>query len=1371
MSDSGIERADGSSRLAVGALLGACGLALIAARAAESSVALADGFPGRLLARADGAAIVVVAALAFLVAGPYARAHVEGRASPDGRAIVGRQLAWLYAAWWPMVLVNQMLVSPEVGPRRLAVTLLLFRDPTTTGPLAGLSIGWVLLVVATTIVVMPWWAGLTRRMATRSRRITTPATSWVVVAVVAAVVALAYRLLVIAADARRPYGALSWLPAHLDAVGAGAAAAAFAASVQHHPNRRNVRMVRSVAATIAAAAIAIAVLGGGLPPTLLVTDALDQHVRALLYAVAAAATVVALLVGHRPLARPARALAFASPGLLLAGESAFVVLARQHRERVTEGPLGLRFVGPVLPLWCWSVCLAAAIGVAVVAGVMLPLWRRFTGTWGRPEQVYRLGLAGIVAAGFLVRVGTWLELAPEKTDGGDPLFYHVTANTIAAGRGFPEPLNWLDGARHVPSALHGPLYPVVLSISSRLGGTTYVDHKLASIMIGTATVLVTARVARRLGGRLAALFAAAFAAVYPNLWMIDGLMFPEGLFALLTTTCILAAYRWHDRPRLFTAAVLGTMIGLAALTRGEGLLLAPVLVVPWFLRRCELTWRQRWTHLAVAGAACIGVLAPWTIRNLTTFEEFVPLSTNGNELLMYANCDDSYYGRLIGYWSFDCQVRHRQQFGEPPGDESQKARYWRDVGVEYARDHIGRLPQVVAVRVLRQWELYQPWQTVEFSTIEGRQKGPAALGVATYYGLAGGSIAGVVLLRRRKVPLLPLAAQAIGVTLTAAYAYGTVRFRAPVEPVLCILAGVAAVPGLAWIRRKLAPVDDPPIVDETAFVLGGSGGLRWRRAGAVRSWIGIGAIVVAVAIPLRGLFHTTGGTMEEAFMIYFPERVGKGDVPNVDFLHLYGPGSLYVLLGWFKVFGFNLEAERAFALLQHLGIIFGLATLARAWGRAAATAVGVLSTLLVLTPIGLTAMAWNGGLALVLWSVVFALRATALDDARRARVAWIVAGVLAGLSLTYRPDLGLALVLVYGWLLWRRGDWRRFAVGAIGGLIPMWVHVAMAGPRASFEGMFVDPVFRLRAGRELPRPPSWDRLDGSLQAIAETVPPWWRLPALSASVSLFVWFLAMIVGCAVLLLISRRLYSRTGGAPRSLVLMAGALVGLGILPQALQRPDSTHLSWVTCISWPLFVPAIIEIVRHRSPRTHPRARVLIGAGALAATMFVVAPLFTYRYYLLYARQSIGDVPGPFPVSRDGRRFYLGDIGPYRATRDAVAVLDGLVEPGERLFVGPHDLRRTWYSDVYFYYLFPELDPATYFIEMDPGLANAEGSRLADDLRSADWVVLTRFWDGWYEPNSSMDYGSAEPNGVIAADFCVVDEFEQLVTVYRRCDAD
>ena len=49
-------------------------------------------------------------------------------------------------------------------------------------------------------------------------------------------------------------------------------------------------------------------------------------------------------------------------------------------------------------------------------------------------------------------------------------------------------------------------------------------------------------------------------------------------------------------------------------------------------------------------------------------------------------------------------------------------------------------------------------------------------------------------------------------------------------------------------------------------------------------------------------------------MLVFPERVLQGDIPNKDFLHLYGPGSLWALAGAFKVFGVSLLTERFFGL-------------------------------------------------------------------------------------------------------------------------------------------------------------------------------------------------------------------------------------------------------------------------------------------------------------------------------------------------------------------------------------------------------------------------------------------------------------------------
>ena len=326
--------------------------------------------------------------------------------------------------------------------------------------------------------------------------------------------------------------------------------------------------------------------------------------------------------------------------------------------------------------------------------------------------------------------------------------------------------------------LDGPLYSVYLSLFSRVGATTYFDHKMASILAGTAVIVVAAFIGRRLGGPVVGLVAALFVAVYPNLWVIDVVLFPEGLFVLLCGLAILTAFRWRDHDRWALTVLLGALIGLAALTRGEGVFLAPLMVVPWVLWSPGRTRRVKVQALAGVGIGLLATLGPWMVRNLLTFEEFVPLSTNGSELHVYSNCPDTYSGKFLGYWVFGCQERLRAELGDPPGDESQTSLYWREQGFDYVLDHLDEVPKVVLARVGRQWELFRPLQNVEFAAIENRPRGPTQLGLTMYYGLVGLAFVGGWRLRRERRPWLPVGIQFVAVTVTAAYAYGTIRFRA-----------------------------------------------------------------------------------------------------------------------------------------------------------------------------------------------------------------------------------------------------------------------------------------------------------------------------------------------------------------------------------------------------------------------------------------------------------------------------------------------------------------------------------------------------------------------------------------------------------------
>jgi hypothetical protein len=1053
------------------------------------------------------------------------------------------------------------------------------------------------------------------------------------------------------------------------------------------------------------------------------------------------------------------------------------IVVRQYVERAVVGQGATRYHGPLLPPLLWTSLIAAAVGVAVAVFVVGTALQALSVPHGLLRR--RALFAAVTATAFAWRVYALLRIAPARTDGGDPLYYHTQANTLARGLGFIEPLNWIARGAEVATAVHGPGYSVYLSFFSRLGASTWFDHRIASSLVGAASVLLAMLITRRLAGTTAALLAGTFAAFYPNMWTIDGVLFPEGLFIFLCGLVILFAYRWAEHHRRADALVIGIAIGAAALTRGEGIFLIVLLCVPLVWLAKAIGRRRQLVSLAWMAVGCTVLVAPWMLRNLTAFETFVPLSTNGNELHVYSNCEDTYNGKFLGFWLFDCQQRVRDPDGdgvvnfEPAGDEAQKAKYWQSVGFDYAQEHISELPKVVLARVGRQWDLFRPLQTASFAPIEGRDPDWARVALACYYALAVAAVAGAPRLRRRGVSLLPLGAQFVAVTLTAVYAYGTTRFRAPAELALCVLAAVGVAPAArragAWLVRRgdRAPSVPPP-----------TGLLRW--------WP-IAVVLAVIGAALRGLYLSPGAPMEEGFMLVFPERLLKGDVANVDFLHLYGPGSLHLLAGVYKVFGTTVDVERTVGLAYNLAIVAALMVLAHRWGRVTAATAGVVATLVVFTPIGLIALAWHGAIALALWSLVVAIRGYEHDggsddsddsDGRRSRLArqapWLAA-LLAGLALSFRPDLVLALAGAHGvcWWLAGRPRSRRWVAlaGFLGGLLPTFVQIVQAGPEAFWRGVFTEPVFTLRAGRTLPRPPSWGTLDGALQVIGEKPPPWWPIPAIAAPHQLFLWFWLLPIGSIVGLVLAVRWWRRSR-SPRHRAMVAIATFGVGLLTQALQRPDSAHLLWGSVVAFPLASCWTAEWWTLRDGSGSRLAR-LTAVVAPLVVITVLLPFYTVRTYTVHVRQSLGasnhGLPPGLPVVRGDREYRLGDVRAWKASQEAVDALAARAQPGERLLIGPVDLRQTMYSNVFFYFLFPELTPATRYIEMDPGLANADGSSVPADVASADWLILDRLWSGWIEPNDSIVFGSDDANVVVEQQFCLVGSYQRdLVRLYHRC---
>jgi hypothetical protein len=113
---------------------------------------------------------------------------------------------------------------------------------------------------------------------------------------------------------------------------------------------------------------------------------------------------------------------------------------------------------------------------------------------------------------------------------------------------------------------------------------------------------------------------------------------------------------------------------------------------------------------------------------------------------------------------------------------------------------------VVAARIGRVWDVFRPTQNVHLNEFYERRGDAASWAVLIgYYLMLPFAIGGLVVMRRRRVPIFPMIAIAVSVTVTVALSFGITRYRAPVDAVLPVLAAVAI--DALWRRRDRPSAD------------------------------------------------------------------------------------------------------------------------------------------------------------------------------------------------------------------------------------------------------------------------------------------------------------------------------------------------------------------------------------------------------------------------------------------------------------------------------------------------------------------------------------------------------------------------------------
>ena len=497
----------------------------------------------------------------------------------------------------------------------------------------------------------------------------------------------------------------------------------------------------------------------------------------------------------------------------------------------------------------------------------------------------------------------------------------------------------------------------------------------------------------------------------------------------------------------------------------------------------------------------------------------------------------------------------------------------------------------------------------------------------------------------------------------------------------------------------------------------------------------VGALlIIALALPMWASFEQPGLSMDEGALLVYPEQVLNGKLPYRDFETFYGPANPLLLSATYASFGPSVISERATGLAYRLLILIALFALIQRWNITLAAGCTAIGGILIM-PTGLGAFAWIGALAGALLSIWLTAR---IESAKHA----FLGGLFAGIGLLFRPDLVPAVcisILPLASLMSGRNRWN-YVAGLTIGLLPYLILTIAAGPREMLNNLFLFPVVYSSPGRHLP--------------ISSAEPHIQRLLALH--------LIAMITNIAAGFTLIRR--NRTDVSPR--LLLSLSLLALGLTHQAVQRLDFGHVAPAALVSLTVLPASIFAFYQmaHESKAGWPAG--IISTAGVTAVLLIVVPQLAAITSRGIVDSLNGNVRYAVFVENGDRSFPIYSPRLAAEAADVVDKLNQAATRGQRLFVGPSDLRRTNYNDTFFYHLLPQLHPATYFLEMNPWSANRPNSRLASDVASADWLVLSRLWDNWNEPNESSKFGSDAPQRVVEQKFQLC--FRNAVySIYRK----
>jgi hypothetical protein len=394
-------------------------------------------------------------------------------------------------------------------------------------------------------------------------------------------------------------------------------------------------------------------------------------------------------------------------------------------------------------------------------------------------------LLAIGALAFVLRAAWALVYGRVNVPPHDALFYEIAASNLAAGHGYSQLFG--GATAHWP-----PGFPFIVSLLYRALGTHVKLGLALNVGLGALTAGLMYLLARRMLGRPAGVLAGAAFAILPAPIYFTGLFLSETTYIFMLVGFLALATFLPERR--WTPVVLGVAAGLAALTKGEGVLLAVIPLAMWSGELARRDWLKR---SAVLLAAMALTIVPWTIRNAIEMDAFIPVATNASTTLWSGHNSEANGGTVYAPPELLARIPKRLS---PTEYEVAEAKLLRKEAVHWAvrnpPKELGLIPRKLLALGNATSQVFPIWFNAEgdYQVGSSSQVVFSVLGDALDYFLILAALAAVVLLGARRLwrfdPLMRgvLAYLAASLVTYGFIYYGQFRYRLAMEPLMILVA-------------------------------------------------------------------------------------------------------------------------------------------------------------------------------------------------------------------------------------------------------------------------------------------------------------------------------------------------------------------------------------------------------------------------------------------------------------------------------------------------------------------------------------------------------------------------------------------------------